>query len=144
MVKRGFVLLFLLAVLLCGCAKENVYQLSFTSDGSDNLELIHDLDGYQVYLLGGMAVCTIDGEAKMLEMALDNGDITPADIIDSAEDDVSNEKRTAINNTEGGICYLYDLFNIVTFETEDGTVRICFTSAEKEFLEIRDLLRDIE
>lgn len=144
MLRRCAIFLFLLAFLLSGCAKENVYRLSFTADGSDKIDLIHDLNGYQVYLLGGMAVCTIDGEPAMLEMALDNGDITPADIINSADDDVSNEDRKVITDIEGVSCYCYDLFNIFSWEAEDGAHLLCFAPAEKEFFEIVELLKDWE
>jgi hypothetical protein len=122
----------LISLSLCSCTKTNIHGLSFTPDGGEETLLIHMSDGYEVYLHGGLALCTIEDSPKLLEMALDDGDITPNAILESAEEDSAKEKLYAIKDLEGRTVYKYEGFDLATFTAEDGAIIICFAPKDSD------------
>ena len=137
MSKRTFFVAILLCVLtLVSCASANQYGLAYTSDGSDKIEYIFYTDEQVVYVIGGMMMCEINGGSKMLEMALNEGDITIDDIITSAEADLDNKDIEATEYPDGSKEYHYDGFNIVKLNTYLGSRDIYFVPSGMSYYDV--------
>ena len=88
--KLLFLVLAVSMLFLVSCSSANEYVLSYSSDGSDKVEYIYYNDDRVVYVVGGIMTAEIDGSAKMLELALHDGNITIDDILGAAEEDVTD------------------------------------------------------
>lgn len=115
-----------LCLLLSACADANEYGLAYTSDGSSNIEYIYYDEERVVYVVGGLMMADIDGSAKMLEMALKEGDIAVSDILASAEKDAENKKLEAKTYPDGSTEYYYEGFTLVALNTHLGNRDIYF------------------
>jgi len=123
---KRFTLLLIALLLLTSCASPNPYELTFTPDGSEELSLIYSDGNYEVYSMGGLMMCTFDGEPMMLEMALHESKISLYDILESAEKDTEREDMIAVGNTNGGLEYRYETFNMIIPEAQEEKNRVYF------------------
>ncbi len=134
--RTAFVLILLCALMLVSCSSANEYGLAYTSDGSDTVEYIYYTDEQVVYVIGGMMMCEIDGESKMLEMALKDGDVTIDDIITSAETDLENKEIDHTDYTDGSREYHYDGFDLIKLNTHLGNHDIYFVPSSMSYYDV--------
>ncbi len=106
-----------LCLLLCGCTKWNVYNLSFVLDNSDSTYYIYFDEDKVVYTVGGMMMTEIDGESLTLESALTEGKITISQILASASEDAENEKIQSQTQIDGSVEYTYSDFRLVVLNS---------------------------
>ncbi|MBR6562611.1 MAG: hypothetical protein IKK70_01580 [Clostridia bacterium] len=142
--RKRIVILLCVAVmlLLSGCSKMNEYGLAFTADGSSTIDLIYAnddylVDGRAVYVIGGMMMVKLDGNPKMLEMALTEGDISIDDILSAAEKDAENEDITTTDYPDGSREYHYDGFDIIKMNTHLGNKDVYFVPSEMSYYDIQ-------
>lgn len=105
--------------LLCGCSGGNEYGLTFVEGERDSTNYIYYDDDSVVYVVGGMMMAEIDGEAVALETALNDGKITLAEILASAKTDAENEDITVVTYDDGSVEYTYDNFRLVILNSAD-------------------------
>jgi len=134
--RTAFVVILLCALMLVSCSSANEYSLSYTPDGSDTVEYIYYTDEQVVYVIGGMMMCEIDGESKMLEMALKDGDVTIDDIITSAETDLENKEIDHTDYTDGSREYHYDGFDLIKLNTHLGNHDIYFVPSSMSYYDV--------
>lgn len=134
--KTIFVAILLCALTLVSCYSPNQFGLAYTSDGSDNVEYIYYTDEQVVYVIGGMMMCEINGESKMLEMALNDGDITIDDILTAAETDLENKEIDHTDYTDGSREYHYDGFDIIKLNTHLGNHDIYFVPPSMSYYDV--------
>ena len=123
-------------LLLGSCSSSNKYGLAYTSDGSERVEYIYYTDEMVVYVVGGMMMAEIEGEPKMLEMALKDGDITIQDLLDSAENDLKNKDIEATEYPDGSIEYHYDNFDMIKLNTLRGSNDIYFVPSSMGYNDV--------
>ena len=128
--------LLLLCVLLSSCSSANEYNLTYTPDGSGNIEYIYYDDERVVYVVGGLMMAEVDGSAKMLEMALKEGDITVSDILASAEKDAENGDLSVDTYPDGSKDYRYEGFTLVSLNTHLGNRDIYFVPAGMGYYDV--------
>lgn len=113
--------------LLCSCGSANDYGLSFAPDGKDSLQYIHVFGEEQVvYTVGGVMSAEINGEAKLLELALNDGDISMKEILDSAAADASDGDVEFKEYPDGSVEYRYETFTLVKLNLHTGTRDVYF------------------
>ncbi len=128
--------LLLLCLLLSACASANEYGLAYTSDGSSKIEYIYYDDERVVYVVGGLMMINIEESAKMLEMALKEGDIAVSDILASAEKDAENKKLESKSYPDGSVEYYYDGFTLVSLNTHLGNRDIYFVPSGMGYYDV--------
>ena len=132
----------LLVCILCvfafvGCTTANDLKLSFTEDGSDSLDIIHIFGEEQyVYVSGGIMMIEIDKTPKALELALHDGDVSVADILSVAEEDVKDGDIRTEEYPDGSIEYYYEGFTLVRLNTVKGDRNIYFVPATKGYYDV--------
>jgi hypothetical protein len=128
MLKRFFALFLVLACIvpLSACSNANEFELTFNFDENGKKEYIHYTDECIVYVVSGLMMCTVDGNPKMLEMALHDGDITVEAILDSAKKDAENGDMKFTEYPDGSVEYHYDGFNLVRLNAISGSKDIYF------------------
>ena len=137
MIKKSLLcLLACLALLLASCGGGNEYGLVFNSDSSDKTEYIYYDNERVVYVIGGLMMIDVDGEAKMLEMAFKDGDVTIDDILASAEKDVEKKKITATDYPDGSREYHYEGFDIVKLNTHLGNRDVYFVPSNLGYYDV--------
>ncbi len=102
-----------LCLLLCGCTKWNVYNLSFVPDNSDSTYYTYFDEERVIYTVGGIMMTEIEGESLTLESALIEGKTTIAEILASAAEDAENEKIQSQTYIDGSVEYTYNDFRLV-------------------------------
>ncbi len=138
----SLLLCLLFVVSLASCSKMNEYGLAFTPDGSKTKSLIYSNEDYytdfrSVYVVGGMMMVKIDGEPKMLEMALIEGDLSIDDILTAAEEDLADKDIEATDFPDGSREYHYDGFDIVKMNTHLGNRDVYFVPSEMGYADIQ-------
>ncbi|MBE6692696.1 MAG: hypothetical protein E7586_05175 [Ruminococcaceae bacterium] len=108
-----FALVLSVCLLLCGCTKWNVYNLSFVPDNSDSTYYTYFDEEKVVYTVGGIMMTEIEGESMTLESALIEGKTTVAEILASAAEDAENEKIQTQTYIDGSVEYTYNDFRLV-------------------------------
>ena len=126
----------ILCVLLVSCAGSNEYKLSYTSEGDGDIEYIYYDELRIVYVVGGIMMAEIDGEPKMLEMALNEGDITVSDILASAKKDAENKKLGFNTYPDGSEEYHYEGFTLVSLNTHLGNRDIYFVPSGMGYYDV--------
>ncbi len=129
MIKRVLtaVLLVVCLFLLCSCAKANDYGLKFASDGSDKLQYIHVFGEEQiVYTVGGVVTVEINGEPKLLDLALNDGDLAMTDVLDSVAEDAADGDVEFEEYPDGSVEYRYDTFTLVRLNLHTGVRDVYF------------------
>ncbi len=112
--KKLFVLLSLVALLLCGCSSPNDYGMVFTSDGSYKLDYINVVEEeYVLYTVGGMVTVDINGEKLMLEAAIIEGKITVDELMESIRTDASDGDVKYTEYPDGSVEYRYSGITVV-------------------------------
>ncbi|MBQ3229959.1 MAG: hypothetical protein IJO64_04745 [Clostridia bacterium] len=128
MLKKA--LLCILALLFClsfaSCAKSNVYNLSYSSDGSEKIDYIYFEDDFAVYVIGGLMTAEIENEPMLLEQALTEGNISVSELLASAEEDASNNKLERVSYPDGSVQYNYEGFVMLRLNTYTGLRDIYF------------------
>lgn len=138
MLKRhiAFLLLAVILVSLTACSSPNKYGLSYTSDGSSRVEYIFYNDERVVYVVGGLMTVKPDGEAKMLEMALDDGSVTIEDILAAAAEDAENGDVQLEEYPDGSKEYRYGDFCIVALNTHLGCRDVYFVPTSMGYYDV--------
>ena len=112
--KKLFVLLPLVALLLWGCSSPNEYNMVFTSDGSYKLDYINVVEEeYVLYTVGGMVTVEIEGKTLMLEAAIIEGKITVDALMESIRDDADNGDVKYTEYPDGSVEYRYSGITVV-------------------------------
>ncbi len=132
----AFLLVLVTALSFSACSGGNEYNLSYTPDGSDKLDYIFYTEDRVVYVVGGLMMVNINGEAKMLEMALDSGDITIEEIIASAKADYENGDLTCFVYPDGSCEYSYNGFKMIVLNTHLRNVDVYFTPSSMGYFDI--------
>lgn len=109
--------LLLICFLLSACSEVNEYGLVYNSDGGTDIDYIYYDDVRVVYVVGGLMMVDIDGEAKMLEMALNEGDVTVDNILASAEENAADGDLKYTEYPDGSREYYYEGFTLVALNT---------------------------
>ena len=127
---------------LTSCTRMNEHGLAYTPDGSKSKSLIYSNEDYytdfrSVYVIGGMMMCKIDGEPKMLEMALIEGDLSIDDILSAAEEDLADGDIECTEFPDGSREYHYDGFDIVKMNTHLGNRDVYFVPSEMGYADIQ-------
>lgn len=136
MLKRVLTFVLLLGVLLFNaCSSANQYNLSLVADGSDSKDYIYYDDERVVYVVGGIMMIELDGESLMLESALNEGKITVADILSSAQTDADNEDIGVTAYPDGSMEYAYDGFNLIVLNTA-GVRDVYFVPSSVDYYSI--------
>lgn len=139
MIKRVFALFACLLCLcsLCSCTKANDLNLSLVEDGTDSLEVIHIFGEEQfVFVSGGIMMTEIDKTPKTLELALHDGDISVADILATAEEDVKDGDVVSEEYPDGSVEYRYESFTLVRLNTVKGDKNIYFLPNTKGYYDV--------
>lgn len=114
-------------LLLCACTKANDYSLSFAADGGDKLEYIHVFGDEQiVYTVGGTVTVGEDDQAKPLELALADGDVTMEEILASVREDGDDGDVEAVTYPDGSVEYRFSTFTLVCLNTHTGVHDVYF------------------
>lgn len=129
-------LAFVLMLSLASCSGEKEFTLSYTSDGSDKMDYIYYTDERVVYVIGGMMMINIEGEAQMLEMALDSGEITIEEIIAASEQAATDGDIDYCAYPDGSRDYYYDGFNIVVMNTHLRNVDVYFVPTGMGYFDV--------
>lgn len=138
MYKRilSFFLVSACVLVLCACTSPNKYGLSLAADGSNTIDYIYYEDEFAVYVVGGIMTVEINGESKLLELAITDGNITVSDILASAEEDHENEDITKNAYPDGSVEYSYENFKLVRLNTYDGRRDIYFLPTTMSYYDI--------
>ena len=137
MSKKAVLLsIFVCALLLVSCSGGNEYGLAYSSDGTEKVEYIFYTDDQVVYVIGGMMMSEINGESKMLEMALHDGDVTISDLVASAESDVDAKRIEVTEYPDGSREYHYDGFDMIKLNTYEGNRDIYFVPAGMGYYDV--------
>lgn len=134
--KLIFLVLAVSMLFLVSCSSANEYGLSYSSDGSDKVEYIYYNDDRVVYVVGGIMTAEIDGSAKMLELALHDGNITIDDILGAAEEDVTDGDIEATDYPDGSREYHYGSFDIIKLNTHLGCRDVYFVPSGMSYYDV--------
>lgn len=139
MLKRLIALALVLAMTVpfVACSDDDSFDLTYTSDGSDRLEYIFYTDERVVYVIGGLMMIKLEGEAQMLEMALAAGKISIEEIVAQAEADYEDGDLDAVTYPDGSKEYVYDGFKMVVLNTHLGNIDVYFTPSDKGYYDIQ-------
>ena len=100
--KKLFVLIPLVALLLWGCSSPNEYNMVFTSDGSYKLDYINVVEEeYVLYTVGGMVTVEIEGK------------ITVDALMESIREDADNGDVKYTEYPDGSVEYRYSDITVV-------------------------------
>ncbi len=124
------------AFSLVACSGSNEFGLTYTPDGSDTVDYIYYTEERVVYVIGGLMMANIDGETKMLEMALDAGDITVDEILDAAKQESENGDIDYIAYPDGSREYCYDGFKIIVLNTHLRNIDIYFVPSDMGYFDV--------
>lgn len=132
--------LFLTAVLclclvLASCSSVNEYGLSFAPDGSSTVDYIYFDEERVVYTVGGIMTAEINGNDKMLELALTDGEILVSEILASAQKDADNGDIETTEYHDGSIEYHYEGFDMIVLNS-DGKNDIYFVPSEMSYYDV--------
>lgn len=138
MVKRliALALVLTMALALTACSSANEYGLSYTSDGSDKIDYIYYNDERVVYVVGGMMMIKLGDEPKMLQMALDGGDVSINALIESAQADYEDGDIEAVIYPDGSCEYCYDGFKMIVLNTHLRNIDVYFTPSSMGYFDI--------
>lgn len=134
--KLSFLLVFVLALSLCSCSAPNDYGLSFTPDDSGRSIIYFDEMERAIIVEGGIMTIEIDGETKLLEVALTDGDVLISEILLVAREDVEDEDIEITEYPDGSVEYHYDTFDLVVLNTYNGKRDICFIPKELSYYDM--------
>ncbi len=130
------ILCVLCLVSLTSCSKPNRFGLSLATDGSDKMDYIYYEDEFAVYVVGGIMTAEVDGSAKLLDLALSDGDIKVSDILSVAEADVENEDIERVGYPDGSVEYKYENFTLVRLNTYDGKRDVYFVPTSMGYYDV--------
>lgn len=134
--KLLFLAIALNMLFLVACSDANEYGLSYSSDGSDKVDYIYYNDDRVVYVVGGIMTVETDGSAKMLELALYDGNITIDDILDAAEEDASDGDIEVTDYPDGSREYHYGNFDIIKLNTHLGCRDVYFVPSGMSYYDV--------
>ncbi len=140
MLKKVLCICLVVACLIpfVACASVNEYELTFNFDENGKKEYIYYTDECVVYVISGLMMCTVDGKAKMLEMALHDGEITVDALIESAKTDAGNEDIAFTEYPDGSVEYHYNGFNLVHMNALTGSKDIYFLPSSMSYYDIQE------
>lgn len=138
MLKRAVsIFLFVFSVItLVSCTSANDYGLAYNPDSSSKMEYIYYDDERVVYVVGGLMMVDIDGTAKMLEMALDAGEITIGEIIAAADSDADDGDIEVTDYPDGSREYHYGNFDMIVLNTHLGVRDVYFCPASMSYYDV--------
>ncbi len=128
-----FALTAILTFSLFGCSKANDHGLSFAKDNSGRRIIHTDEMERQIIVEGGIMTIEIDDETKLLETALTDGEITIAEILETAREDVKDGDIEVTEYPDGSLEYHYETFNLVVLNTYKGDREICFIPTDLNY-----------
>ncbi len=138
MTKRiiALAIVLIMTASFTACSGGNEYNLSFTPDGSDKIDYIYYTEERVVYVVGGFMMIEIDEEPTLLEMALDSGEITIEEIIESASVDYENGDIECVTYPDGSKEYTYEGFKLIVLNTHLRNVDVYFVPLSMGFFDI--------
>ena len=138
MIKKtiAFALILAMALPFAACSSANEYGLSFTPDGSDKINYIFYNEERVVYVVGGLMMATVNDQPKMLEMALDSGDISIEAVIESAKEDYENGDIEGTIYPDGSCEYHFDGFNMIVLNTHLRNIDVYFTPSSMGYFDV--------